>query len=285
MIMWDVRLKAHEEGAALQIAGCGMRVVQSVSTLQAVGLIPPCRDAKPPKTSGYGRVGSRVSGDGRDTDPLKNLLNGNVTRPSAPSSRRWPCCTPPVASLFGRQVHSRRGVDCPVPRMYSEHRKELLAPSQSAQLTSSASFQLVDGYLGTVTHALSGAVLTLQGVSFTVHSETCPSMIRLVDVTRVQTDLSPNPGAFMHIAAALQRPIISIWGNTIPDFGMYPYYGKDTKNQFICIENQTIDCRPCSKIGYENCPKGHFKCMEEIPNDKIIAQIKNSLNSTAKKSV
>ncbi len=29
----------------------------------------------------------------------------------------------------------------------------------------------------------------------------------------------------MHIAAAFKRPIISIWGNTVPGFGMYPYYG------------------------------------------------------------
>jgi ADP-heptose:LPS heptosyltransferase len=29
----------------------------------------------------------------------------------------------------------------------------------------------------------------------------------------------------MHIAAAFKRPVLSIWGNTVPEFGMYPYYG------------------------------------------------------------
>lgn len=65
----------------------------------------------------------------------------------------------------------------------------------------------------------------------------------------------------MHIAAALNKNIISIWGNTIPEFGMTPYYEKNTKSKSIIVENNNLSCRPCSKIGYEKCPKGHFKCM------------------------
>jgi len=65
----------------------------------------------------------------------------------------------------------------------------------------------------------------------------------------------------MHMAAALRKPIISIWGNTVPDFGMYPYLpGQQTLN--TSFEVPALSCRPCSKIGYANCPKGHFKCME-----------------------
>jgi len=63
----------------------------------------------------------------------------------------------------------------------------------------------------------------------------------------------------MHIAAAFKREIFSIWGNTLPAFGMYPY-----RTRFTVLENNTIFCRPCSKIGYDTCPKGHFKCMKEI---------------------
>jgi ADP-heptose:LPS heptosyltransferase len=63
----------------------------------------------------------------------------------------------------------------------------------------------------------------------------------------------------MHIAAALKKNIFSIWGNTIPEFGMYPYQTK-----FTILENKKLKCRPCSKIGYEKCPKGHFKCMNDI---------------------
>lgn len=63
----------------------------------------------------------------------------------------------------------------------------------------------------------------------------------------------------MHIASAFKKEIFSLWGNTIPMFGMYPYNTK-----FTILENNKIDCRPCSKIGYDKCPKGHFKCMNEI---------------------
>lgn len=67
----------------------------------------------------------------------------------------------------------------------------------------------------------------------------------------------------MHIAAAFKRPIWSVWGNTVPEFGMYPYYpeGMDEERRF---EVEGLRCRPCSKIGHATCPKGHFRCMQEI---------------------
>jgi ADP-heptose:LPS heptosyltransferase len=65
----------------------------------------------------------------------------------------------------------------------------------------------------------------------------------------------------MHIAAAYKKDIISIWGNTIPEFGMGPYLAG--KNSQI-LEVKNLSCRPCSKLGYKKCPKGHFKCMNEI---------------------
>ena len=63
----------------------------------------------------------------------------------------------------------------------------------------------------------------------------------------------------MHIAAAFKRPVFSIWGNTVPKFGMYPY-----ETKFTVFENNNLKCRPCSKIGHSQCPKGHFKCMKEV---------------------
>lgn len=66
----------------------------------------------------------------------------------------------------------------------------------------------------------------------------------------------------MHIAAAFRKEIFSIWGNTIPLFGMYPY-----RTRFTALENNKLACRPCSKIGYDKCPKGHFRCMYDIDFD------------------
>jgi len=66
----------------------------------------------------------------------------------------------------------------------------------------------------------------------------------------------------MHIAAAFKKNIFCIWGNTIPMFGMYPY-----KTKFTILENTKVNCRPCSKIGHQKCPKGHFDCMNKIVFD------------------
>ena len=60
----------------------------------------------------------------------------------------------------------------------------------------------------------------------------------------------------MHIAAAFGKEIFSVWGNTVPEFGMYPY-----RTEFKVLEVTGLSCRPCSKIGFAKCPQGHFKCM------------------------
>ena len=65
----------------------------------------------------------------------------------------------------------------------------------------------------------------------------------------------------MHIAAAYQKQIVTLWGNTIPEFGMYPFYGSKNKKKNTNLEVTGLSCRPCSKLGYDKCPKGHFKCM------------------------
>ena len=72
-----------------------------------------------------------------------------------------------------------------------------------------------------------------------------------------------NDTGMMHIASAYNRNIISIWGNTVTAFGMTPYMPSNYANSFIA-EAKEVGCRPCSKIGFEKCPKGHFDCMNKI---------------------
>jgi ADP-heptose:LPS heptosyltransferase len=77
-----------------------------------------------------------------------------------------------------------------------------------------------------------------------------------------------NDTGMMHIAAAFNKPIVSIWGNTVPKFGMYPYEPKHPENVVI-VENENLNCRPCSKIGFSKCPRKHFKCMQ-WENERLI---------------
>jgi len=81
----------------------------------------------------------------------------------------------------------------------------------------------------------------------------------------------------MHIGAAFQKKIISVWGNTVPRFGMFPFRADPSSLQF---EVAGLSCRPCSKIGYQKCPKGHFKCMQEQDLDGIVSACRRLWDST-----
>lgn len=71
-----------------------------------------------------------------------------------------------------------------------------------------------------------------------------------------------HDSGFMHIAAALKKPVISYWGNTVPEFGMGPYFPDNKEELNLSKKQVELSCRPCSKLGFNECPKGHFKCME-----------------------
>ena len=79
-----------------------------------------------------------------------------------------------------------------------------------------------------------------------------------------------NDTGLMHVAAAFHRPVVSVWGNTIPAFGMYPYLPGKFKDRSLVAEVSGLSCRPCSKLGYDSCPKNHFKCMTEIDIDPVV---------------
>ncbi|MBS1636607.1 MAG: glycosyltransferase family 9 protein [Bacteroidetes bacterium] len=79
-------------------------------------------------------------------------------------------------------------------------------------------------------------------------------------IRQAQHVISSDTG-LMHIAAAYKKSITSVWGNTIPEFGMYPYLPGDGSS---ILEVKNLGCRPCSKLGFKKCPKGHFKCMNDL---------------------
>jgi ADP-heptose:LPS heptosyltransferase len=92
-------------------------------------------------------------------------------------------------------------------------------------------------------------------------------------VAQARVILTPDTG-LMHIAAAFKKPIVAVWGNTIPQFGMYPYTGH-LSSPFVNMEVQGLSCRPCSKIGYDACPKKHFRCMEEQDISTMVENIRS----------
>jgi len=98
------------------------------------------------------------------------------------------------------------------------------------------------------------------------------SLLKLADAVLT------NDTGMMHIAAALRKPIVSVWGNTVPEFGMYPYLPQGMKPAAI-VEYKGLKCRPCDKLGYDKCPKGHFNCMNSLDGKEIAKKIRAELPS------
>ena len=80
-------------------------------------------------------------------------------------------------------------------------------------------------------------------------------------IKQARSVIAHDSGA-MHIACAFNKPVVSVWGNTVPQFGMGPYQPEHPERAMVS-EVPDLSCRPCSKIGHDRCPKGHFRCMEK----------------------
>lgn len=94
-------------------------------------------------------------------------------------------------------------------------------------------------------------------------------------IVKASSKVVTNDTGMMHIAAAFKKPLVVLWGNTIPAFGMYPYMPQN-RDRWYSLEIQGLSCRPCSKIGFDQCPKKHFRCMRNIKSHEVIEAL-NSL--------
>jgi len=103
-----------------------------------------------------------------------------------------------------------------------------------------------------ITNSLPGKKIVNGCGTYSIHQSAS-----LVEQCRV---LITHDTGMMHIGAAFKKKVLTIWGNTVPEFGMYPYRADPSSANF---EVEGLHCRPCSKIGHGKCPKKHFKCMME----------------------
>ena len=111
-----------------------------------------------------------------------------------------------------------------------------------------------------------GELIVSQSNSYVVNFCGKLNLNQSASIVRQAEKVITHDTGLMHIAAAFGKDIISIWGNTIPEFGMTPYL-PTANSQIIEVEN--ISCRPCSKIGHDVCPKGHFDCMNKMDISRI----------------
>jgi lipopolysaccharide heptosyltransferase II len=83
-----------------------------------------------------------------------------------------------------------------------------------------------------------------------------------------------NDSGLMHIACAMKKKVIAIFGSTVREFGFFP-----VGTESVVVERTGLYCRPCSHIGRSTCPEGHFRCMKEIQVDELVASIKSLIDS------
>jgi heptosyltransferase-2 len=79
-----------------------------------------------------------------------------------------------------------------------------------------------------------------------------------------------NDTGLMHMAAARNRPVVAIFGSTVKEFGFFPYGTRS-----VVLERRELSCRPCSHIGLERCPEGHFRCMKEIDVAEVVSAVRS----------
>lgn len=83
-----------------------------------------------------------------------------------------------------------------------------------------------------------------------------------------------NDSGLMHMATAMRRPVVALFGSTVREFGFFPYH-----SPAAILETEGLRCRPCTHIGRARCPKGHFACMRAITPRDVIAALDEVLST------
>ncbi len=85
-----------------------------------------------------------------------------------------------------------------------------------------------------------------------------------------------NDTGLMHIAAALGKRVVALFGPTTEELGFFPC------GELARVVQKQLPCRPCSAMGSRRCPKGHFRCMRDISAQEVVAVAEELLATRAK---
>jgi len=78
-----------------------------------------------------------------------------------------------------------------------------------------------------------------------------------------------NDSAPMHLCSAVNAPVCAVFCSTVPAYG----YGPLSDISHIIEVVEKLDCKPCGLHGFKTCPKGHFKCGEDIAVGRLLQSI------------
>jgi ADP-heptose:LPS heptosyltransferase len=83
--------------------------------------------------------------------------------------------------------------------------------------------------------------------------------------------LLTNDSAALHLASALDVPVVALFGPTTPGFGFAP---RGPRDRVIEI---ALPCRPCSLHGGSRCPENHFRCFSDLSPDIVAGAVEEVL--------
>ncbi|MGQ4807330.1 ADP-heptose--LPS heptosyltransferase 2 [Candidatus Entotheonellaceae bacterium PAL068K] len=77
--------------------------------------------------------------------------------------------------------------------------------------------------------------------------------------------LLSNDSGLMHMATALQVPVVAVFGPTVQEFGFFPFQARAQ------VVSTSLACRPCTTKGAKRCPRGHHQCMQRVSSAQVLA--------------
>ena len=111
--------------------------------------------------------------------------------------------------------------------------------------------------------------ILIEGITNTLADERVTSFVTLplletAALIKLGTCVISNDSGLMHLATAVGTPVLALFGPTVEEFGFFPFRAKAE------VIQKQLPCRPCSAMGTERCPKGHFKCMKDISISEVL---------------
>ena len=116
-----------------------------------------------------------------------------------------------------------------------------------------------------------GGTKQLEGIPLNLSGQTSLGTLKYV-ISRAKAVVA-NDSAPLHIAIAMDRPVVGVFGPTTKAAGFFPL-GKEGETDYAEID---LYCRPCGRHGHNRCPEAHFRCMVELPATVVQAKLESFL--------